>query len=173
MALQNISYIPLEQAVRKYGVSKNVLRQKAESGKLEVIETVNGDLLVADNNIDPSLNIKRKDFEHLRGRKISMSEASRMYNVPQVNFSRWTKSGFITILGHGKKRSVLLDEADVAYCAAVYKAKHEFYGGRLSGVSVFDKDGNPYQVKYREIAATMRAERRQKKRKAIAHIKDQ
>ena len=98
MTLQNISYIPLEVAARKYGISKKVLRQRVSFGKLEAIETVNGDLLVADN-IDPSLmNIKREDFEHLRGQEISMSEASRKYSTPEINithqnFSRWAKAG--------------------------------------------------------------------------------
>lgn len=38
-----------------------------------------------------------------------------------------------------------MDAADVAYCAYVYEQKKEEYGGRISGVRIFDGDGNPYQ----------------------------
>jgi UDP-N-acetylmuramate-alanine ligase len=61
-------------------------------------------------------------------------------------------------------RAILLDEADVAYCAAVYKAKHEFYNGQLTGVNIFDKKGRPYRLRYREIADMRRNQRRQQKR---------
>jgi hypothetical protein len=161
MAPQNISYIPLEQAARKYGVSKNVLRQRVESGKLDFARTPNGDLLVADHDIDPSLKIKREDFEHLRGQAISMSEASEKYSVPQPNLSRWAKLNHIKVLQRGWK--VLIDEADAAYCAAVYRAKYDFYDGQMSGVPIFDEDGNPFQAEYPEMAAYRRKLRHRKK----------
>jgi predicted DNA-binding protein (UPF0251 family) len=161
MAPQNISYIPLEQAARKYGVSKNVLRQRVESGKLEAIETVNGDLLVADHDIDPSLKIKREDFEHLRGQGISISEAARNYKIAHKTFSRWADAGYIFVIERGWK--VILDEADVAYCAAVYKAKYDFYDGQMSGVPIFDENGNPFQAKYPEMAAYRRRLRHRQK----------
>ena len=170
MAHQNIAYIPLDVAARKYGVSKKVLRQRIESGKLKSVKLADGGLLVADNN-DPSLNIKREDFEHLRGQKISMSEASRKYSTPEItiphqNFSRWAKTGYIKVLERGWK--VLLDEADVAYCAAVFKAKYNFYDGQMIGVPVFGEDGRPYQAKYPEMAAYKRDLRqRQKARSSV------
>jgi len=155
------SYIPLSQAIRKYGVSKKSLLRRIKSGKLAAAKLPDGEFLVAENEIDPSLNIKREDFEHLRGQKLSMSEASRKYNISQPTFSRWASLGFITVLERGWK--VLLDEADVAYCAAVYHDKYQIYHGRMMGVSIFDKDGNPYRLKYREVAANLREERRKKR----------
>jgi predicted site-specific integrase-resolvase len=165
MASQNISYIPLEQAARKYGVSKNVLRQRVESGRLEVIETVNGDLLVADHNVDLSLNIKREDFEHLRGHGIGVREAAKKYEVDVGTLSGWIKAGHIQTITKNYKRGQkkLIDEADIAYCAAVYKEKYNFYNGRLSGVRIFDAQGNPYRLKYPEVAAQMRLERRKER----------
>jgi hypothetical protein len=146
------------------------LLERVKSGSIASGRLPNGELLVAENDIDPSLMIQREDFEHLRGKKISISDASRKYSDTRVtvthsNFSRWAKANHIAVLEAGSWK-VMLDEADVAYCAAVFKAKYDFYGGQMAGVRIFDKDGNPYQVKYRDVAAVMRAERRQKEQNA-------
>ena len=161
MVEQTQTYIPISQAVRKYGVSKKFLLQRIKSGKLTSAKLPDGEYLVAENDIDPSLSIKREDFENLRGRKISVSDASRKYGIPHTNFSRWSRLGFIAVLERGWK--VLLDEADVAYCAAVYHAKYKLYNGRMMGVNIFDKDGFPYQVKYKDIATKRREQRRKEK----------
>ena len=73
-------------------------------------------------------------------------------------FSRWSRLGYI------KRESgyrLELDEADVAYCAEIYAEKYRKYGGQLRGVRIFDEDGNPYQLKYPEVAAQLRVARRQ------------
>ena len=157
------TYIPLPEATRKYGVSRNALLERIKSGKISAAKLPGGGYLVAENEIDPSLNIKREDFEHLRGQKISMSEASKTYGIPHPTFSRWAKSGFINVLERGYR--TILDEADVAYCAAVYKAKYDFYNGNISGVNIFDANGNPFQSKSPDMAAYKRALRKRARRK--------
>jgi len=122
---------------------------------------------VAEHDVDPSLSIKREDFEHLRGREISASAAERKYKINSENFSNWSKRGYIRKLGV-EGRAILLDEADVAYCAAVYKAKYEFYDGQLSGVNIFDKEGRPYKLRYRENADMRRIKRRQEEQEKRA-----
>ena len=156
------TYMPLSAAVEKYGVSKNTLLKRIKSGKLSAAQLPDGEYLVAEHDIDPSLSIKREDFEHLRGQEISMRGAERKYNVSSQNISRWTQSGYIKIIKRSG-RAVLLDEANVAYCSAVYKAKYEFYDGQLSGVNIFDKKGRPYKLRYREIADMRRNLRREQK----------
>lgn len=163
-ALSSIpTYIPLKYAARKYGIPEKALLERVKSGRIASGQLPNGELLVAENDVDPSLHIKREDFEHLRGRSISISEASRKYNVPHQNFSRWAKVGYIHVLERGWK--VLIDEGDVAYCAAVYKAKYELYNGQMSGVTIFDENGSPYEPKYPEVAAYKRAVRLRQKQK--------
>jgi hypothetical protein len=49
-----------------------------------------------------------------------------------------------------------LDEAEVAYCASVYKKKSEQYGGQLRGVNIFDENGNPYRLMHPELAERRR-----------------
>ncbi len=49
-----------------------------------------------------------------------------------------------------------MDASDVAYCAYVYKQKKVEYGGNVAGVRIFDKNGNPYQLKYPDLSAKRR-----------------
>ncbi|MFQ5577970.1 MAG: helix-turn-helix domain-containing protein, partial [Anaerolineae bacterium] len=138
------TYIPLAQAAQKYGIPEKTLLDRVKSGSIAKAQLPNGDWLVAEHDVDPSLDIRRKDFEHLRGQKISASQASREYGVDNSTIGKWAKAGHITVLERGWK--VMLDKADVAYCAAVYKAKQEIYGDSLRGVPIFDEKGNPYRV---------------------------
>jgi hypothetical protein len=70
-------YIPLKQAAERYGVPEKTLLERVNSGSIASGQLPNGELLVAENDIDPSLQIKRDDFEHLRGQKIGVREAGK------------------------------------------------------------------------------------------------
>lgn len=147
-------YVPLQHAAERYGISEESLQQRIEADEIAWGRLPDGTLLVAEDEIDPSLKIKREDFEHLRGQTLSESEASCKYDISVANFSNWAKAGHIQVVERGWK--VLLDEADVAYCAAVYKAKAKIYPNCIGGFKLFDEDGNPYQIKYPELAARRR-----------------
>ena len=173
--MPNATYLTVEEAARKYGVKKKVLTQLIEDGMVQTRETSNGELLVvAENNSNSQESqtkeeIIAKKFAHLRGKVISASEASRRYSDDQIKiypsrFSDWAKAGYIAAEFDGYR--LLLDEAEVAYCAAVYREKFKEYDGRLTGVTIFDEDGNPYQLKYPEVAQRMRFERRQRNKSA-------
>jgi hypothetical protein len=167
------TYLPLDQAARHYGLSKKVLTQEIQAGKIQAVQLPSGDLLVAAENnsqdYQPKEEIIAREFAHLRGNPISASEASRkyseIYNVPISHqiFSRWAAGGYITVKKRGYR--LQLDEADVAYCAKIYAEKYDEYEGQMMGVRIFDEAGNPYQVKWREVAEQLRAERRAKKEK--------
>lgn len=77
---------------------------------------------------------------HLRGREISISEASRKYGVPQVTITRWVQRGLIERLGTDKNR-VMIDEADIAYCAEIRRQNPG------AGRWLFNPDGTPYTPK--------------------------
>ena len=160
------TYLPLRDAATKLRLSEKASTQMVEAGTIAAIQTPSGELLVAanDNGYQTKEEIIAERFAHLKGQPISASEASRkyskIYNIPirQPNFSNWASSGIINVLGRGYRLE--LDEADVAYCAKIYAQKYEEYSGQMSGVPVFDDNGNPYRVKYREVAEMMREERR-------------
>lgn len=71
----------------------------------------------------------------MRGQAIKVSDAIRNYSTAEVsisqkNFSNWAKAGYIKVLGRGYR--LLLDEADVAYCAKIYTEKYHKYGGQMA-----------------------------------------
>jgi hypothetical protein len=164
MASDSATYIPLKQAAKKYHISEETLNQ-VQSGSITAARLPDGELLVAEQEIDPSLNITREQFSHLRDSPIGLAEAGRKYGVSQPTVTNWVKAGYRQVLRQPQSRDQkkLIDEADVAFCAAVYNAKRKLYGGQLAGVPIFDEEGNPYQVKYPDIAAERRTERRQKR----------
>ncbi len=51
MSFSQKTYIPLSQALRKYGVSKKVLLQRIKSGKLATAKLPDGEVLVAEHEI--------------------------------------------------------------------------------------------------------------------------
>ncbi|GIK40106.1 MAG: hypothetical protein BroJett011_39390 [Chloroflexota bacterium] len=161
------TFIPLVEAAQKYNLSEKALTQLIQTGKIEAVQLPNGELLVAaESNNGHKAKTKQEiiaeEFSHLRGNTISASEASRKYSkiygvtISNELFSRWSRLGYIKRVS-GYRLS--LDEADVAYCAKIFVEKYHEYRGRLQGVPIFDENGNPYHLKYREVAAHLRAER--------------
>ena len=160
----------MEEAARKYAVEEKVLTQLIEAGMIETHETPTGDVFVVaeKNGNGPEPQTKEEiiaaKFAHLREKSISASEASRKYSkihgipVSHVLFGRWAKAGYITVRQRGYR--LQMDEAEVAYCAEIFARKYQEYGGPMSGVRIFDEDGNPYQLKYPEMAAYKREHRR-------------
>ena len=114
--------------------------------KIDAVQLSNGEIVVAETaiaDLRPILGEKEnlalyQKFEHLGSKPISVSAASRKYNVPHPTISRWSKRGYIKRLGRDG-RKVLLDEQDVAYCVAVYEDQN---GGR--GRQVFYPNGVPH-----------------------------
>lgn len=167
------TYLPLTEAAKKYGLSEAVLTQQIQAGKIEAVQLPTGELLVAAERNGHQFKTKNEiiseEFAHLQGHTISASEASRKYSkvfgvpISQPLFSRWVKANYIKVLGRGYRLE--LDEAEVAYCAKVYAEKYREYGGQMPGVRIFDDEGNPYRLKYAEVAEQMRADRRARKRR--------
>jgi len=85
--------------------------------------------------------IKRSNYAHLEGNPISLTEASRKYDIPIPTLSLWARRGALERLGK-RGRRVLVNEADVAYAAAIREAQGE--KGRGRGARIFDRQGRPY-----------------------------
>jgi hypothetical protein len=159
------TYLPLDQAAQHYGLSQNLLTQQIQTGKIAAVQLPSGELLVAADNTNGQKNndqaYQTKDeiiaahFAHLRGQTISAYAASQKYGIHHQNFINWARSGYIHILTE-KARLLEMDAADVAYCAYVFKQKKDQYGGQIAGATIFDENGNPYQIKYPDLAAQRR-----------------
>jgi hypothetical protein len=168
-----MEYIPLASAAKRYGVEEAVLTQLILAGMIETRAVSEGILVAVDKNGNFEQSAKQPQtkeeiiaakFKHLQGKNISSSEASRKYSkkhgvpISQVQFSRWAKYGLITVLEKGYR--IQLNESEVAYCAEVFAQKYREYDGQLRGVNIFDEDGDPYQVKYPDVAEGRRNLRR-------------
>ncbi|WP_448334839.1 hypothetical protein [Bellilinea sp.] len=142
-------FIPLSEAARKYGLDEDYLRQMVERGKIRAA-MVAGEMVVSEDEVrGEAIEVKalRKEdlpeyqkYAHLRGKPIWISKAARDYRVLQPTLSKWVKAGIIKIIGKEANR-ILIDEADVAYCAEVYRARG------IPGRILFNSDGTPYSPK--------------------------
>lgn len=154
------TYIPLADAVQKYGISEEALTQLIETGKIEAVQLPSGELLVAaDNGSLPKTKeqIIQEKYTHLRQQPITVTDAADKYDLHRDTVLEWVKKDYITSLKQGGRGSRMeLDEAEVAYCAKIY---HERGGKR--GVRLFDENGNPYQLKHPQLARYRRKQRQQ------------
>lgn len=126
--------------------------KRSQTGALEMIP------LAAERT---KSDIISREFANLQGQAISLSDASRKYNVLPSHLSRWVKSGYIKVLDSDGYR-LMIDESEAAYCAKIYQQKLVDHGGNLQGVRLFDNKGNPYEMKYPELAERKRQSRKNK-----------
>jgi len=61
-----------------------------------------------------------RENEELRGLPISINEAGRKYKLNTSTLTRWMQRGLICQFGMDGRKT-LLDEANVAYCARVFR----------------------------------------------------
>ena len=163
--------LPLSEAARKSGTDESTLRAMVQSGKIRAFIDPEGimyvqmtqdgtlPLAVADDAQQPPADdinarlsqIRREDFAHLEGQAITVSEAAKKYRVPVSTIHTWIHRGYLTTLGKaGRRRQI--DEADIAFCAAIYHVRKPF-GSRAPLLS---EDGRPYLLKAPELARLRR-----------------
>ncbi len=155
MAVQLERFLPTPEAARRLRIGVEALNRLIDSGIIKAVQ-LNGVVAVSESELRQT--ITREQFGRLRGREISVSEAVKEYRINAVTIRRWVERGLIRVLKEGY--GMELDLADVAYCAAVYKAL-----GGARGKRLFDDEGNPYQLKKTEWAAYQRERRKRLKKR--------
>ncbi len=142
--------LPLAKAAEKFGVSEFELRAQIEAGTILAGILPNGEIVVSMSNgnkspIESSVPKEQlpeyEKHSHLRGVGIGISDAARMYALNRTTVIKWVQAGYIRNLGQDGQK-VLIDQADVAYCAEIYHQR----GG--VGKWLFNPDGTPYKLKY-------------------------
>lgn len=115
--------LTLTEASEIAQVDENLLHQLVQSGKLKASMMSTGQIVVSKEELQGQLprelREEYKRYAHLAGHGISMRQASLEYSVPHQTISRWVDKGYIQVIGD-KGKAVLIDQADVAYCAEVY-----------------------------------------------------
>ena len=147
------TFLPLSEAARKYGMEEARLRALIEKGKIRA-GVVAGEMVVSEDEVRGEAiqekGLRKEDlpewkqFSHLDGKGIGISEAVRDYKINAPTIYRWYRAGFIREIGKKTVRGgtkLLLNEADIAYCAFVYRRSEWSQGKR-----VFDRKGFPYKM---------------------------
>ncbi|MBP7686641.1 MAG: hypothetical protein KA765_01985 [Thermoflexales bacterium] len=150
-AIEN--YIPLPQAAKRLKITAIALKRLIDNGKIHAVR-LGGTLAVAESELKQT--IFRAQFEHLRGQAITVPQAVNMYGINAVTIRNWIRHQYIAILKDGYGTEI--DQADMAYCAAVYQSL-----GGVQGKRLFDEDGSPYQLRKPESAEYKREWRKKKK----------
>lgn len=139
------TYLPLSEAAKVARVDQSVILRLVNSGRIRAAKLASGETLVNQKDCEQPLTKETtpeyKAVAHLRGCGIGVNQASKKYGVPNPTISRWLDKGYIRRLSGEtlKGQRVLIDEADMAYCAAIY---HQNPG---QGKSIFNPDGTPYK----------------------------
>ena len=133
-------FVTLHKAQKTINLTMEAIEGLIEDGTLRAAVMPDGSIGVSWTSIEAILPREElpdyKRFSHLQGTPISISEGSRKYGIATPTITRWMQRGFIARLGKDGRRT-LLDEADVAYCASVYKQSSG------QGKRAFDDQGRP------------------------------
>jgi predicted site-specific integrase-resolvase len=144
------TYLPIAEAAHKYGMSVSRLRALINDGTIKAAMVMNNLVVDEDEVRDKFARQKTlrkedlkeyKKFKYLAGQPIWLGEASRLYQIPQPTISRWVQMGIIKKLEPSGNK-VMIDQADMAYCAEIYHSRQTKQGRRL-----FEKNGLPYKPK--------------------------
>ncbi len=157
------TYISIKDASHLTGLPVRALRERIAAGIIRAI-TINGEMAVSKQSAKRVADIERVNeqlkligrdqFKRLRGHPITIAEASKEYDVPSTTIRDWIKSEYVGIVAD--KHPVELDHADMAYCVAIYKVRHDF---GIRRVPLLDDAGQPYQLKRPDVAEYRRRKR--------------
>lgn len=128
-----MKWVTIEKAARQFGIEGVVLEKLAKDEVIGSKRSPEGKVLVLDTEAKRvAKSLDRKQWEHLRGRPITASDAERHYGLSRNYYARWGREGYIRKLGEDGWR-VWLDEADVAYATMLA----EVSGGLRQGRALF------------------------------------
>ena len=122
------TYLTRAEALKRYPITGAELDRLLAEGRLDTVNLVGDDgeqLVLYDDSLADYVSerdIRPEKFSQLRGNLLGIGEAAREYKLSQVTISRWVQQGRLQVKGEeGQKK--LVDEADVAYLAALGRAK--------------------------------------------------
>jgi len=128
-----MKWMTITEAAEKFGIESIVLEKLAKDGVIGSKLSLEGEVLILDDEAkEAAKRLDRRQWEHLRGRQITASDAERHYGLSKNYYARWAREGYITKLGEDGWR-IWLDEADVAYATVLA----EVSGGLRQGRALF------------------------------------
>lgn len=124
------TYLVREQALRTYKLTEPELDNLINQNKVGTALIINSEgveyLAIYDDDLaayTADRDITPEQFEHLRGKLLSMTEATYKYQVSTSVISSWVRQGLLQVKETGPRNSKFIDEADVAYLVELGRAK--------------------------------------------------
>lgn len=120
------AYLPLPTAARRLLLSEKDLLRLIRSGKINSATLSTGGFLVSEEEaLAMLLALPKEEWPQydpsIKGKGIGIAEAGRKYEIPNPTISRWLSKGYINQIGREGLQKILIDEADVAFCARLYR----------------------------------------------------
>lgn len=131
--------------------------------KIEVSKTPTGEISVSQQPLTKQQLIAQ-NYSHLAGQGIPINEAAEKYDVPKGTIGRWVYTQNYVSFVDEDSWPKLVDEAEVALCAAIY---HERKAKGITGIPFFDDDDFIIEdLKHPKLAAYRRRRRAAAKKSA-------
>ena len=129
-----MKWLTIAEAAARFEVDPLVLEKLAKDGVIGSKVSAEGNLLVLEDEVkEVAHKLDRRQWEHLRGRAITASDAERHYGLSKNYYARWAREGYVHKVREDDGWRVWLDEADVAYATALA----EVSGGLKQGRALF------------------------------------
>ena len=133
-----MNWVTPEEAMRESGLDPDTLYKLITDRAIPSVGEGEDLRVLAEAVREAAQRINPDNFDHLRGRKLSASEAARRLSVRRSSVIDWAREGRITLIeqstdGH---REVYVDEADVERTARLIELS-----GKKQGRSVFPGGG--------------------------------
>jgi len=153
--------IPIHDAAKLLGLSETRLRELVQAGTIKGAILPGGDIGVSENAAEiNALNeklqaITQEQFIHLRGNKITITDAEQKYGIPNRTIRKWIGHNYIQVIDRGYP--VKIDEGNLAYCAAIYSERQK--AGVVAGAPLLNEQRKPYLLKHPGLSEYRRRKR--------------
>ncbi len=124
--MESLNYIPIDQAIKHYPISRAALTQAIQTGKMRAVK-VDGSIAVAEEDMK-ILAIELDDS--LAGKPIRALEAAEKYNVTHASINRWVNAGYIPIIDQ-RAGYLVVDEAHAKRCAEIFNQAMDELGSAI------------------------------------------
>jgi DNA-binding transcriptional regulator YiaG len=133
-----MNWITPEEALKDSGLDPDTLYKLIADKAIPSVGEGENMRVLAEAVREVAQQINPANFDHLRGKKISASQAAARLGVRRSSVIDWAREGRITLLGQSPDghREVYVDEADIERTARLIELS-----GKKQGRSVFPGGG--------------------------------
>lgn len=126
-----------------------LLSNTPESAKIDISHSPGKDMITVTSSKQEL--IKRK-YPALVDQAITVTEAANKYAIHRNTILEWITKGYIKVIKPGYQMTI--DDAEVAYCAEIYRQRKN--NGIGFGSPLLDENGLPYTLKHPDLSAYRR-----------------